>query len=506
MSTWVSMALAGFTFVLCGLRLFLVPNTPILAWGDALGYATKGVRILDGEWPYKDFFEFVTPGTDLVYALLFHWMGICLWIPNLLMCCMAAMAVFLVSWFSTRLLSASLALLPGLCTTGFIFSSSLDPTHHWFSTLCTLGATAALFDDLSARRILIAGGLSGLAASFTQSTGAAVVLAVLAFLWFQSRELVGEKLWRRRALGLIAAAVIVFAVLNGPFIMVAGLQRWLAEVIVFPIRYFGTALANNWHGTIAEVAERKGLVKWVSIPFLYAAVPGTYVWTLVKHWQRPMGESDKCWNQVRLLTCVGVGMLLAVASGPNLRRVSCASLPAVILFIWLLGRQTKPWQTAVRGLAAASVALALTRGVALQFHHEDLVALPAGSVAILDAGNAEVYRWMAGHTRPGQWYFGMPPYTLPLKLRNPTPIEAPTPGEYGRPEQIAAAVEGLERRRTDVLLLRPVLYLRDEVDHLRPFRNYLFKHYRLLKTFSTGDEVWERIREESAGLPRSVGK
>src|SRR6202161_3871441 len=119
MSTWVSMALAGFTFALCGLRLFLLPSTPILAWGDALGYATKGVRILDGEWPYKDFFEFVTPGTDLVYALLFHWMGICLWIPNRLMCSMAAMAVFLVSWFSTRLLPASLAPLPGLCTTGF---------------------------------------------------------------------------------------------------------------------------------------------------------------------------------------------------------------------------------------------------------------------------------------------------------------------------------------------------------------------------------------------------
>jgi len=54
----------------------------------------------------------------------------------------------------------------------------------------------------------------------------------------------------------------------------------------------------------------------------------------------------------------------------------------------------------------------------------------------------------------------------------------------------------LERRRTDILLLRPVLYVRDEVDHLRPFRNYLLGHYRLVKTFSTGDEVWERIDQE----------
>jgi hypothetical protein len=487
MSRWVSITLAGFTFVLCGLRLFLLPNTPILAWGDALGYATKGVRMLGGEWPYRDFFEFVTPGTDLVYALLFHWLGISLWIPNLLMCCMAAMATLMVSWLSTRLLPAGFAPLPGLCMTGFIFSGSLDPTHHWFSTLCAMAATAALFDGISVRRILIAGGFSGLAASFTQSTGATVMLALLAFLLLQSRETGGEKLWHRRALWLMAAAAIVFAVINVPFIVVAGLQRWLGQVIVFPMRYFGTALANNWHGTIAEVVERKGLVKWASIPFLYIAVPGTYMWILIKHWER---------HQVRLLTCVGVGMLLAVASGPNLRRVSCASLPAIILFIWLLSRQTKPWQTVARVLAVASIALALTRGVALQSHHRDLINLPVGSVAVLDAGNAEVYRWMADHTRPGQWYFGMPPYTLPLKLRNPTPIEAPSPGEYGRPEQIAAAVDALKRRPTAFLLLRPVLYQSDEVDHLRPFRDYLFTHYRLLRTLSTGDEVWERIHQE----------
>ena len=151
---------------------------------------------------------------------------------------------------------------------------------------------------------------------------------------------------------------------------------------------------------------------------------------------------------------------------------------------------------ALKGLAAASVALSLARAGVVQFHHSDLVALPSGSVAILDAGNAEVYRWMAGHTRPGQWYFGMPPYTLPLELRNPTPIEAPSPGEYGRPEQIAAAIDGLERSRAEILLLRPVLYVPHKGDHLLPFKNYLLDRYHLVKTFSTGDEVWERIHQE----------
>jgi hypothetical protein len=104
---------------------------------------------------------------------------------------------------------------------------------------------------------------------------------------------------------------------------------------------------------------------------------------------------------------------------------------------------------------------------------------------------------MASRTHPGQWYFGMPPYTLPLELKNPTPIEAPAPGDYCRPEQIAAVDEGLERTQTEMLLLRPAMYLPHllgyKEDHLQPFHDYLFQHYRRIKIFATGDEVWERI-------------
>jgi hypothetical protein len=141
--------------------------------------------------------------------------------------------------------------------------------------------------------------------------------------------------------------------------------------------------------------------------------------------------------------------------------------------------------------------VALAQVAAAQLHHADQLDLPAGHVAIRDLRNAQVYRWMASRTHPGQWYFGMPPYTLPLALKNPTPIEAPGPGDYSRPEQIAAVVEGLERTQTEILLLRPPMYIPHllgyKADHLQPFHDYLFGHYRRTKVFSTGDEVWERI-------------
>jgi hypothetical protein len=32
-------------------------------------------------------------------------------------------------------------------------------------------------------------------------------------------------------------------------------------------------------------------------------------------------------------------------------------------------------------------------------------------------------------------------------------------------------------------------------DHLQPFRDYLYLHYRVTKSFASGDEIWERVDE-----------
>jgi len=152
---------------------------------------------------------------------------------------------------------------------------------------------------------------------------------------------------------------------------------------------------------------------------------------------------------------------------------------------------------AAGALGAVSIAVALAQVAAVQAHSHRALELPVGRVVVPEAANDEVYRWMAEHTHPGQWYFGMPPFTLPLGLRNPTPIEAPAPSEFSRPEQIAAVVEGLKHREPPLLLLRPAMYvphlLGYKADHLQPFQEYLYQHYQRTKVFSTGDEVWERV-------------
>ena len=499
---WMLCASGTFTFLVCALRGFVFPHTAILSWGDGLGYATKGARLVQGELPYRDFFEFVSAGTDLVYAGLFHLLGVSLWLPTVLMCFVATAAAVCLTWLAGRMLQPSFVALPALLFTGFVLWGSLDPTHHWFSTLAALGAVVALFDGISSRRILAAGLMCGVVATFTQSNGAAVLCALLTYVWYRSRLSKRQLFWKQSLL-LCGAASLVFAATNGPFLIAAGLHRWTAEVIVFPLRYFGSVSANNWRGTIPDFADKKGLLRWIVFPFLYLSVPLAYAWTLARIFprNRQSGEErsidDAFRNQPLLLAIVGISLLAAVVSAPSIRRLSCASPPAMILLVWLLSSSGRRGQLAAKTLAALSVAIACTLIVGVHLHRFYSITLPAGKVAVYDADIAKVYSSMAQRTKPGQWFFGLPSLTLPLALRNPTPIEAPAPGDYSRPQQIAEVIAGLERTKTPLLLLRPSMYvphlLGYRADHLQPFQDYLFTHYQRTSIFPTGDEVWERI-------------
>lgn len=498
---WLVCLSGAFAFLVCVLRSFVLPHTPILSWGDGLGYATKGQRLAQGELPYRDFFDFVPTGTDLVYAGLFHALGVSLWVPIILMCVLAAATAGCLTWLSGRMLRPPFVALPALLFSGFVLWGSLDPTHHWFSTLAALGAIAALFDGVSSKRLFAAGLMCGVVASFTQSNGTAVLCALLVYLWYISRGSEQKLLWRRSVL-LCGAALLAFTATNGPFVIAAGLHRWIADVIVFPLRYFGSVSANNWHGTIPDFTDKKGLLKWIVFPFLYLSVPVAYAWTLVPLLKRgrESGEEPRTshghGNQALLLAIVGLSLLVAVASAPSIRRLACASPPAMILLVWLLCSSGRRGQFAAKALAALSAAIALSLIVGVHRHRCYRLTLPAGKVAIFDSDIADVYNSMVQRTKPGQWFFGLPSLTLPLGLRNPTPIEAPAPGDYTRPQQIAEVIAGLERTKTPLLLLRPSMYvphlLGYRADHLQPFQFYLFEHYQRTSTFTTGDEIWER--------------
>jgi hypothetical protein len=215
--------------------------------------------------------------------------------------------------------------------------------------------------------------------------------------------------------------------------------------------------------------------------------------------QRQEEDSVELSSRLALVLLTGVAIFLAVVASPSLKRLSTVSPPALILLGWLLSRpgKIKMRRPLTALLTATSVAFALAIPIRVQTRWHGYLDLPGGRAALLDPTLWDEYLWALEHTRPGQYFFGLPPLYAPLRLRHPAPIEGLHPSEYTRPEQVAALVAGLEKYHVPLLILRQsndlLMSTPSPSDHLQPFRNYVLQNYRLARTFSTKDDVWQRI-------------
>jgi len=489
------------TFLTCYLRDFVLPNIPAMSWGDQVLFSTNGTRILAGQMPYRDYFQFLTPGTDLIYSLLFRWFGVEIWIPNLTMACLATVAVWLMMLAARRVLCGMALALPFLFLIGFGLAESLDATHHWFSTIIAMAAMLVLMRDIQPRHIALAGALCGVAASFTQTKGALVTIGFLVYLLWRSidRKEPARIFWRRSSL-LSAAALFTFLAINLRFIFLVGWTKWVEAVIVFPLRYYPTIPGQTGFALWAQL-HGHGILNWICVSFIYGVVIVVYPIFLLVFVRKRRIERGEPWDQLLLLVLTGLSMFLAVAPGMTPLRVSTVSLPAMILLAWLLSRVKGPILLAGQALAVLSLAVAFYLPIRTQRMPWNYLTLPAGRTAIPDRGRYELYRWTAEHTHPGEVCFGVTYIYLPLWLHSPAPIDPPGPWSYYRPEQIAATIAALEENKVPVLILSA--YSDDQsiwsykADNLRSFRIYLDAHYRHVKTFDNTlrNEAWERRDE-----------
>lgn len=509
---WLVPCVFVLTFIGCYLRTFALPNLPILSWGDQSLYVTNGYRILNGQMPYRDFFEFLPAGTDLTYALLLHSFGVSLWIPNLLMCILAATAVSLTTLAAARVLRGVFVVVPAIFTLGLGLYGGLDATHHWFSTVFALAAMVVLLRSTGRWHLIAAGALCGVTASFTQSKGACVTLGFLAYLVWQSRQQKeSPKLPWRNCLLLASSALFSFLAINLHYILALGLGEWCRWVIVFPLRYYPTVPSQTFRWPIDDFQNHTGLLKWICAPFLFLAVPAIYVSFL---WLRrrmlrnrlPDEEPNEAWPQLELIAITGLAMFLGVLPSLSIMRASAVCLPATIIFAWQIQHLAGKFPRAKwlrLAAVAVSIACALDLAISTQRMRWRSIDLPAGRVAISDPGRYELYLWMKEHTRPGQPYLGIAPLPFALHLTLPGPIHAPGPWEYYRPEHIARSIDALEANRIPLLVLRSPDQFRDQFrdqpgympNHLKAFQDYVNQHYRKVQTFSTGDEAWQRISE-----------
>jgi hypothetical protein len=487
------------------LHLFIPPFTPIWTGGDAMIWLHDAQRMLDGEVLYRDFVQITLPSTDFLYLTAFKLFGPHMWIPNLALLIVGVILVWLSYRIALRTGLGTAAMLPPLLFLTLIYRDRLDATHHWYSTLATIAALAIALDRRSPRRVTFSGALCGLAASFTQSSGFLVVLAFAAFLyWEHQKTRTSLRSLVLQELLLFASFLVVIALVCIPFAWRAGLEKFIDCTLVFNLRYYGSfAGAGTWHGYMTGLT---GFLHWQRIPGLlgfllvHALLPLAYVLFLLRYHRHSRQGSDQNWDRqnwdrLMLVNFVGLASLLSVAAAPTWARLYYVSLPALILFAWLLksgGALGRFLSIAFYGVTSI---LLVALPIGKQLHWRAYLNLPVGRTAFLNDEAYNRYSWAASQTKPSDYFFGglYPDFYFLLDLRNPGPVPFVTPYEYTRPSEVQAVIAGLEAHRVGIALWAPALDLPEypQRDHLGPLRAYIRSNYHSGKDFPDF-QVWIR--------------
>jgi hypothetical protein len=247
-----------------------------LAWPRFLGRSDESVlldgarRIVDGQALYRDFFEFITPGSFYLYAGLFAVTGSSFLAVRLLTAAINATSCVLLFYLVCRVaapLEAALAVVSFvvICLTTFLFASP-----HWISTMLSLATAAVLLgsDDLRARRVAVAGFLAGLAVSVQQQRGAvlAVWLAAAIVTVVVARDGIGG--WRRaiRAVALAAlAAGAATLVVVGHAVARSSAREFLDATVLFVVKGYAPANAGRMPWAGVPLISARGYTTWLPV-------------------------------------------------------------------------------------------------------------------------------------------------------------------------------------------------------------------------------------------------
>ena len=433
-------------------------------------------RIRDGEIPYRDFFEIVTPGAWYAMALLFRLFGTTMETARNAMAVVHALivgAVFLAC--RARRVHLGLAVAAAVSHLGICYPAFPIATPHWLSTLLTLALLLLFLVGRWTGRVgwwVVPGVVTGLLILVQQQKGLVLALGPLALL-------AGEALleWRRgvplgraaRGLGwyMIGAAAIVVPPL-GVLLVAAGMQPVVTDLIVQPLFYYRSFNRSTWGANqVAAFLQALRLPVGADVRglSLLAYLPAIVAIALAVAWLRRGTRSRDDDRGVAGLAAMLV--LCPVASLSVIYNPDVIHLALIAPVFFVLAADTLEellrllpgpaaagrvvgWGLAVTLLAllvlkldwqldARCRAYSLSRMTA--FGRVDF--FNAEEVAVLDKLTELLRQEPPGETFAYPYYASL--YLL-TDTRNPTPYQLLIPG-YSLPGQLEDAIDTLERRR-----------------------------------------------------------
>jgi hypothetical protein len=500
----------GFFFLFTGaaltflyMRTFTLGGTPLIVSLDETLYFEHGIRILHGQLPFRDYFTYVMPGSDLLYAGVFALLGVHAWLAQAFVIFLGVTIAGLLVWISSRILKGHVVFLPALLFLVLDFDVTREATHHWYCTLLVLAAVGILLRGRTVGGVVSAGILCGLGALFTQSQWLLSLIAIGAYLvWIrdpQSRDPQSRDSQPRVA-SQLTSLLLPFAIIVGAMLAYftwrasfASLYFALVTFVIhnFPARAFHTP--GVYFTNFPPHHKPGDISRLIPYFFIHILVPFGYLWCLFRLFRERDTIDPKTRDAMFLINFVGLALFAAVAQAASYNRMCMIAPPAAIVCVWLFRGSSVTDRIIRRTLWAIGLVFLVALPLQLQRHWRGYLDLPTGRTAFFDPNEFGQFQWFAQHTHAGESYVGVPLYAFALSLEDPTTVDYLTDTNYTTADQVAAAIRGVEIHQTPMIAqfdFEPNAS-HPRPSNLDPFLAYVHANYHLTKTFSNV-EVWER--------------
>ncbi|NLI76296.1 MAG: hypothetical protein GX442_07640 [Candidatus Riflebacteria bacterium] len=460
--------------------VFLLPLVRVLGRNGDEGTLVYGaVRVLEGDLPYRDFFECMTPGSFYWLAAFFRLFGTTFAVSRGVLLATGVGLTLLVDRLARRLAPGPYDVLPSVFALVLGIPFWTATSHHWDSTLFAVASCLALVrwvERPTHLRLFLAGLLTAVTAEFVQQKGvmmfAGCLAAILVASW-QARTPWRETLARCVVLAagpfLLGAATLLF------FHRHSGLSDLLEAVVVMPLTryglvnkvpygfYFWESYVPAWlqatetlfpgpFGQAMLTALLVPLVVVLVAPFLILAACARRLW----HYVRTPADPRKFDPRLPAVALAAFALWASESHRPDLPHLLYGSPLLFVTGFRLLRDALAPHPRMFRttamgllfciGLTGLSILLPGLRPGQWQETRRGPVWTTTRD-ACLD--------FLMRETRPGEEVFVYPYYPMYYflaALKNPVRFSILTYGGYNTPAEFAQVVETLEARRVRLVL------------------------------------------------------
>jgi hypothetical protein len=282
----------------------------------------EAYRMLNGEFIYRDFFDFLAPGTVLVDTLFMWILGQTTTSVGLIVVTMGALIAVTVFAASAELLSYPWRLVPTAIFLGLTYPVYSPLNHKWPTILFCTAGMLVLLRARSRLRCATSGILLACATLSTQDFGVGATVGMCAALWLlRRREPGADPLWFVLAYGATMAATLAV------FGAAAGFDKVWYDLFAFLFEQYGTS-----HMFAVGFGGEENLPIWLA-PFGVGMLGLGYALVGVA---RRFWRSDDPALVITALSGAGLLLIGGLAHPIEPKQVGTRAVPLSILGVYVL--------------------------------------------------------------------------------------------------------------------------------------------------------------------------